>query len=97
MNKQQRDIKIEDSKRLACFALFRELYNEALDVYGIIVEFIKNVIASKKMYSFTLTEMTELLNSSYGFDLPEAVVKTSIKRIKKIKLGNHVYRVIEKN
>jgi hypothetical protein len=73
---------IEDSKCLASLAVFRELYNSEKDIYGIIGEFLKEIISSRAKHQFTLTEITQLLNDTFDFKIPEAVVSTALSRFK---------------
>jgi len=73
----------EGSRCLASLAVFRELYNSEMDIYAIIGEFLKEVIAANGKHQFTLTEITQLLNDFYEFKIPEAVVSTSLGRFKK--------------
>ncbi len=81
---------------LASLAVFRELYNSQTDVYGVIGKFINEIISSQGKYSFSLTEITNLLNEKFCFNLPEAVVSTSIGRIDNIVKEYELYTV-EKN
>ncbi len=81
----------QESKCLASLAVFRELYNSEKDVYGIIAAFLVDIIISNHKYTFNLTEITNLLNNSFDFTIPEAVVKTSVKRIKSIKKDKGQY------
>lgn len=70
-----------ESKCLASLAVFRELYNSKNDVYDVISQFLKVVIINNSKYQFSLTEITQLLNSTFDFNLPDAIVQTSLKRI----------------
>lgn len=70
---------------LASLAVFRELYNKQTDIYGIISKFLIHIITCQYKYNFTLTEITNLLNESFGFSIPEAVINTSLGRIENIK------------
>ncbi len=70
-----------ESKCLASLAVFRGLYNSKNDVYSVISEFLKEVIISQSKHQFTLTEITQLLNSTFDFHLPDAIVQTALKRI----------------
>lgn len=72
----------EESRCLASLAVFRELYNSEKDVYGIIGEFLKEVINYHSKFTFSLTEITCLLNDTYDFNIPEAVISTSLSRLK---------------
>lgn len=72
----------EESKCLASLAVFRELYNSEKDIYGIISEFLKEIISANGKHQFTLNEITQLLNDTYDFKIPEAVIYTSLNRFK---------------
>lgn len=72
----------EDNKLLASLAVFRELYNAEKDVYGIISIFLSDVIKINGLYSFNINEITEKLNSTFDFEIPVSVVKTSLGRLK---------------
>lgn len=72
----------EESKCLASLAVFRELYNSEKDIYGIISEFLKEIISANGKHQFTLNEITQLLNDTYDFKIPEAVISTSLNRFK---------------
>lgn len=86
----------EDNKKcLASLALFRELYDQKKDMYSIIEEFIKEVIISNSKYVFTVTEITNLLNDTYEFEIPEAIINTCLNRFKKaVKKEHGQYKVI---
>lgn len=84
---------IEESKCLASLAVFRELYNSEKDIYGIISEFLLEQIISNSKHSFNLSEITNLLNESYDFSIPEAVVRTSLNRIKSITKSEGLYSI----
>lgn len=72
----------EKSRHLASLAVFRELYNQQTDIHGVISEFLKGIIISNAKHEFNLTEITELLNTTFDFSIPDAVVSTSLGRIK---------------
>lgn len=76
------DIK-EESKCLASLAVFRELYNNNRDIYAVIGEFLKEIISTNGKHQFSLTEITRLLNDTYDFTIPEAVIGTSLNRFGK--------------
>lgn len=84
---------IDNSKCLASLAVFRELYDNEKDVYAVISEFLKETIRFNGKYQFSLTEITQLLNDNYEFNIPEAVVKTSLKRIKNIHKEKKGYQI----
>lgn len=86
------DIKNE-SQLLASLAVFRELYDSQKDIYGIISEFLNEIITSQGKHSFNLTEITNLLNNTFEFDIPEAVVLTALKRLTYLKKEEGVFIV----
>lgn len=71
----------DESKCLASLAVFRGLYNKKNDVYGVISEFLKEVIVANSKHQFGLSEITELLNETFDFNIPKAIVQTSLKRL----------------
>lgn len=84
---------IEESKCLASLAVFRELYNSEKDIYGIISEFLLEQIISNSKHSFNLSEITNLLNETYDFSIPEAVVRASLNRIKSLRKSEGLYSI----
>ena len=85
---------LQESKCLASLAVFRELYNSEKDIYGIIGEFLKEIITSNGKHQFSLTEITQLLNDIYDFKIPEAVVSTSLNRFNDSFTKAHGYYTI---
>lgn len=69
-------------KSMAALAVFRDLYNQKKDVYHAISEFLKLAIVENHLKSFDLHEISELIKSANGLDLPLAVVKQSLSRLK---------------
>lgn len=92
-----REIK-EDNKLLASLAVFRELYNSEKDVYGIISVFLNDLIKLKNLYSFSLNEITNCLNDTFEFEIPEAVVRTALGRLSYLekKQGDYLVTDISK-
>ena len=68
---------------LASYVTFKELYNEGKyrSPYQILGEFIKFIVVTEHNYSFSLFDMKNHLKRVFGFELPTAVIKTSIKGI----------------
>ena len=83
----------DNNKLLASLAVFRELYNSEKDVFGIIAAFLNDLIKTNNLYSFSLNEISNKLNSTFEFDIPSAVVKTSLGRLKFIEKNNAKYIV----
>lgn len=79
---------IEESGRIASLALFRELFDSEKDIYGVISCFLKEIIVTEAKFSFTSREITCLLNETFSFQIPEAVVRTSLRRINNLKSEN---------
>jgi len=71
----------EQCKILASLVVFRELYDKEQDIYGVIAEFIIELIRTNRKYQFNLTEITNLFNDTYDFSIPEAVISTAIRRL----------------
>lgn len=71
---------MKDKNLIASVALFSELYNS--DTYKnipeIIAEFIRGAVIFESKYSFNSTELKDLLNKTYGFDIPEPVIRTTL-------------------
>ena len=83
----------ESSRCLASLAVFRELYNANTDVYGIISDFLKDIIYKNGLHQFSSVEITEKFNQIYDFNIPEAVVKTSLNRIENLSKSYGTYSV----
>ena len=78
---------------LAAFATFKTLFSKGQykSPYQILAEFINYIIYSENLHNFSATNMKNRLKNVFGFDVPEAVIKASIKSLKDIELRNHVY------
>lgn len=87
--------KTNTSSALAAFATLKSLSDEKKYVspYQILGEFIGHIIRADSLYSFSAVEMKNLLNEHFGFSIPEAVVKTSLKNIAGLSLANSIYTV----
>lgn len=68
---------------LASYVTYKELYaNDSYrSAYQILAEFIKYVIASEEIYSFSVPELKKKIQDVFGFQLPNAVIKSAIKKI----------------
>ncbi len=88
-------IKSQDgnSHCLASLAVFRELYNTQNDIYGIISKFIESIILKYSKHSFSSIEITKILNSEFGFNIPQAVVEPALKRLDFITKKSRLYIV----
>lgn len=81
---------------LASYATFKELYNsnKYSSPYQILSEFIKYVIISKNLYSFSTTDIQTRLQEEFGFKPPIAVIRTAMKNISFVEKNQNIYRVI---
>lgn len=70
---------MQDNKLLASVVLFRELYDGDKDIYDVIAELIKAAIFFEKKHAFNTTEAVMLIENTFGFQIPESVVKTVLK------------------
>lgn len=59
--------------------------------YQLLSVFIKNVINIEKMYSFDTLTIKTKLKEHFGFDIPEAVISTSLKKIPEVSLDRNEY------
>jgi len=87
---------MKDHKCLSSYVVFKELYSKNKDVYEVISIFLKELIIEKEIHNFNLAEITSWLNERYNFDLPSAVIKTSLKRLYFIEKSYGTYNLKEK-
>lgn len=89
-------MQIENSTSvLASYATLKSLADEKKyqSPYQILREFIRYTITSDSIFSFTAVEMKNYLNKNFGFSIPEAVIKTSIKSMDEVSLDHGIYTV----
>lgn len=82
---------------LLSLSVFKKLYDDDKDIYTIISSFIKCEL-SERTTPFSLFEITDKINEEYNFKIPQAVIKTSLNKIKLegyIKLNNSEYEIIK--
>lgn len=70
---------MEDQRLLASAALFRQLHENKKDIYDVLAQFLCSTIVIHQLWEFDVTKCSQELNSDYGFDIPEAVVKSCLK------------------
>ena len=61
--------------------------------YQILAEFIQYIIIKSNLHSFTAVEMKNRLYEVFGFDVPEAVVRTTARGLMYIKTENGIHHV----
>ena len=85
----------EDNKLIASLAVFRELFNSEKDIYGVISVFLSDIIKAQSLYTFTLSDITAIFNKTYEFNIPAAVVNTSLGRLEFIEKNQGSYIVTD--
>ena len=84
--------RISDTRKcMASLAIFKTLYDEKKDLYSVIASFSQQLIYDQKLHGFSLQEFCNKIKDSYGFNLPNAVVKTSLKRLNFLDCNNLYY------
>lgn len=73
--------KIKDRNLLASVSLFRELYNseEERSLTDIIFKFIVGVVVLDGSYQLNITEIKNLLEKHYGFNILDSVIKNTLR------------------
>lgn len=73
----------EKHNLLLSLSVFKKLYDENKDIYEIISLFIKHELSNLGLNKFSLLKITQKINEGYNFNIPQAIVKTSLNKIKK--------------
>lgn len=83
------------SSMLATYATLKSLSDEKKyqGPYQILREFIRYIITSDSLYSFSAIEMKNRLSMHFNFSIPEAVVKSSLKNMAGVSLACGTYSV----
>lgn len=61
--------------------------------YQILREFISYIILKDSLYSFSAIEMKNRLSSYFCFSIPEAIIKTALKKMPGATLANGIYNI----
>ena len=80
---------------LASFATLKELNDSKryINSYQILAEFITYIINEQNIVSFSAAEMKQKISDVFGFNIPEAVVKTTSKHLSFITKENGIFIV----
>ena len=80
---------------LASFATLKGLSDEKKyqSPYQILQEFIRHIIITESLHSFSADEVKNSLNKNFGFHVPEAVIKTATKKMEGVLLNHGIYDV----
>lgn len=83
---------------LASFATLKELNDSKkyTNSYQILSEFISYIICAQNIVSFSAAEMKQRINDVFGFNIPEAVVKTTSSHLSFITKENGIFMVDKK-
>lgn len=68
---------------LASYVTYKELFanDNYKSPYQILAEFIKYIILTEDLYNFSIPELKKKISKTFGFRLPNAVIKSAIKKI----------------
>ncbi len=84
---------LDSNKRLAALAVFRELYDKDDNINQILSEFIIAIIKKHTLHNFSKENICEKFREDYHFDIPPAVIQTSLKKINFITVSHREYTV----
>ena len=85
--------KNSNNKLLASLAVFRSLDKEGKTINEILSEFLIDIIKSQHLHQFTASEISSLLDELYDFQIPDAVIRTALKKIDFVSVSHHQYAV----
>lgn len=86
---------MNEKNLLASLAVFRELYNKETDIWSIIASFLNDLIIENNLKTFTITEISSLLNETYEFNIPTSVIKSSLNKLPYLTKSHNSYIVNE--
>lgn len=68
---------------LASYVTYKELYSNGdyKSSYQILAEFIKYAISVRKLHAFSIGELRRIIENEFSFSLPEAVLKSALRKI----------------
>ena len=84
---------------IASLALFSELYNNKRKISEVLADFIISAMQLKNFVPCNSTDIKLMLKDEYGFDIPESVIRTTLKGLKKdnkVTLKNKEYHFNQK-
>lgn len=87
--------KTKTTSLLATFATIKSLSDAKKyeSHYQILAEFIRYIISTESLHSFSPTQMKDLLHDYFMFVIPESVVKTTAKSLPETILSNGIFSV----
>ena len=68
---------------MASYVTYKELFRgkKYKSPYQILAEFIKYIIIQEKIYQFSCLEIKKMIIDTFGFNLPNAVLKSALKKV----------------
>lgn len=71
--------------KAASLALFKVLYNSGRcnNLLDIVSEFVRNAIVLRPKEQYTTNDLKTIFREQYGFDLPESVIKSAVRKLTK--------------
>lgn len=84
---------------LAAYVVFKNFYDQEITSRDIIAKFIRYIFEKNHIRTFTLVQIEQYLREEFGFQIPEAVVKSALNAVRKeinISLDHEVYCVDNK-
>ena len=87
-----------NNNKVSCFAAFTTLktiseIDNNKNIYEILAEFISYIIHNEKLSKFIAVDIKNSLYETFEFEIPEASIKSALKKIKYITLSKGVYTV----
>lgn len=76
-------VKHNHKELLASTAVFAEMANEQIDLKKILTEFVLATYSLEHSFAQSTVEVCQALKKHFEFEIPEAVVRTILKRLKK--------------
>ncbi len=86
MNKEQ-----FNNKLLASYAVFKEFTTKGKHIHDILSDFLVESIRDNKLYSFSASEVNTILRETYEFQIPDAVIKTLLKKLNFLEYNNQIF------
>lgn len=83
---------------LASLATFKSFYDNNMDIYSVISEFIKNTLYANP--NIDSKKVKELLYDNYSFDIPLSVVRTTLRKLSKddkVIIDNKNYILVDRD
>lgn len=85
-------------KCMASLAVFRNLFDSDKDIYSVISEFANQIILNNGLHlECDLSTIMSFLKTDYGFEIPESVLRASLRKLPYISIERAKVLIHEKN